>query len=218
VIATDPHFISGGKKIRTEIIDAQPPGLHPAVILLHGSRGMRYSHERYQLMAEAFSAASGYAMLIPHYFDSTGTQWADESVYEAHFTAWMKTIADSIAFAQSRPNVDPSRIALVGLSLGGYLAVSLGATDPRVKAVVEFFGGIPDVIAETAKSMPPTLILHGDADSRVPVSEARKLESFLQARRVKHEIDIFTGQGHRFDPMTASKALEKSAEFLARHL
>jgi carboxymethylenebutenolidase len=200
------------------LIDADGPARRPAVILLHGSGGLRYSLERYQMMAEAFAAASGYAILVPHYFDRTDTTWADSAIYTRYFPTWMETVADGMTFAQSRPNVDPSRIALVGMSLGGYLAVSLGATDERVKAVVEFFGGIPDTIAATAKRMPPTLILHGDADTTVPVSEARKLESFLRERRAAYEIEIFPAQGHRFDPTTTADALRRTAAFLTKHL
>lgn len=45
-------------------------------------------------------------------------------------------VAAGVDFLTRRPDVDPSRIAAVGLSMGGEEAIGAMATDPRIRAVV----------------------------------------------------------------------------------
>lgn len=47
----------------------------------------------------------------------------------------------AVSVLRSRTEVDPDRVGLVGVCLGGGYAVRAGATDPRVKAVVGIAGG-----------------------------------------------------------------------------
>ena len=62
---------------------------------------------------------------------------------------------------QKQPRADGGKLGLVGLSLGGTLVIDLGAKNPKsVRAVVDVFGGVPDIIANRIETMPPTLILH----------------------------------------------------------
>src|ERR1019366_5345045 len=73
--------------------------------------------------------------------------------------------SDRIAPHLTRPNIDPNRIALLGISLGAFLSLAL-ATDPatNIRAIVEISGGLPDPYAANATSaFPPMLILHGGA-------------------------------------------------------
>ena len=60
---------------------------------------------------------------------------------------------------------------MMGFSLGSFLSLSAGAIDPgQIAAIVEYYGGLPPNLQYGAKSMPPTLILHGDKDVLVPVA------------------------------------------------
>jgi carboxymethylenebutenolidase len=139
-------------------------------------------------------------------------------VMERNFPDWLRTIAEATTYGVERPNADPERVALVGYSLGAYLAVSLSTFDPRVRAVVDYSGGLPDQLADRESSLVPTLILHGEADPIVSVDEARKLERRLQAHGIEHEIRIFPGVGHGFLGEAAREADRLAVEFLARRL
>jgi len=55
--------------------------------------------------------------------------------------------------------------------------------DKRIKAVVDFFGGMPDYFVERLDGMPPVLILHGEQDQKVPVSEAHKIARVMEEER-----------------------------------
>ena len=45
----------------------------------------------------------------------------------------------------------------------------------------------------------PTLILHGEDDAIIPVSEAHYLQKMLEDKKIPHEIKIYPGAGHGFD-------------------
>ncbi len=54
------------------------------------------------------------------------------------FPAGSKKIHDGIDALQQNPSVQPNRIALIGYSLGAYLATSTAALNPKlITAVVE---------------------------------------------------------------------------------
>jgi dipeptidyl aminopeptidase/acylaminoacyl peptidase len=85
--------------------------------------------------------------------------------------------------------------------------------------VVEISGGVPDRwIPKISQQYPPTLILHGDADTVVPVTMAHELEALLKQKSVPHQSLILPGQGHWFDAGSQLRILMATAGFLARHL
>lgn len=51
----------------------------------------------------------------------------------------------AITYLEQQPEVDPSRIAVYGHSMGGKLTTNLAAIDPRVKAAVPSCGGSGDI-------------------------------------------------------------------------
>jgi dienelactone hydrolase len=215
VIQSQTSFESGGKDI---LLDCFLPGANgerfPAVIGLHGSGGGHIS------MAEPANmlAAHGFAVYVLHYFDRTGTTEADRATMFRHFPVWMKTLWDSVSFVTRQPQVDAARIGLLGFSLGAYLALSNAAIDPRVEAVVEFFGGLPKEMKFFMRRLCPTLILHGDADPTVPVEEAYHLQTVLEKKHIAYEMQIYPGAGHGFTGETWRDAGLRTLSFLQKHL
>ena len=49
---------------------------------------------------------------------------------------WENVVTPVVDYALSRPDVDPDRLALVGWSLGGYLASRAASGEPRIKALI----------------------------------------------------------------------------------
>jgi dienelactone hydrolase len=209
-------FQSGGKPIRLaaclpEAADAPLP----TVIALHGAGGNVSGMERY---ANAL-AAQGFAVYILHFFDRTGTESADKPTILRNFPLWMKTLWDAISFVETQPQVDRERIALLGFSLGAYLSLANSAIDPRVKAVVEFFGGMPKEMNLFMRRLCPVLILHGENDATVPVEEAYQLQKLLEKKKIPYEIKIYPGVGHGFENETIWRdAGLRSLQFLQKYL
>jgi carboxymethylenebutenolidase len=208
-------FESGGKSIRLDAYlhhSANAP--LPAIIALYGAGGNVSGMERYA----GVLAAQGFAVYLLHYFDRTGTQYADKQIIFRNFPLWMKTLWDAISFVEKQPQVDVGRIALLGFSLGAYLSLSTSAIDPRVKIVVEFFGGMPKEMKLFMRRLCPVLILHGEDDPTVPVEEAYNLQKLLEKKQIPYEIKIYPGVGHGFDAETWKDAGQRSLEFLQKYL
>jgi len=208
-------FQSGGKTIRLDAYLSETlDGPVPAVIALHGAGGNVTGMEQYA----STLAAQGFAVYLLHYFDRTGTESADKPTILRNFPLWMKTLWDAISFVETQPQVDGKRIALLGFSLGAYLSLANSAIDHRVKAVVEFFGGMPKEMNLFMRRLCPVLILHGEADPTVPVEEAYRLQKLLEKKGIPCEIKIYPGAGHGFESEIWRDAGLRSLQFLQKYL
>ena len=209
-------FQSGGKPIRlAAYLPDTPAGPLPGVVALYGAGGNVSGMEKYASML----AAQGFAVYLLHYFDRTGIESADKQTIMRNFPLWMKTLWDAISFIETQPQVDRERIALLGFSLGAYLSLANSAIDHRVKAVVEFFGGMPKEMNLFMRRLCPVLILHGEADATVPVEEAYKLQKLLEKKEIPYEMKIYPGAGHGFEDQTIWRdAGLRSLQFLQKYL
>jgi carboxymethylenebutenolidase len=215
--ARTERFVSGGVPITAEWFRAGTgdAAKRPAVLILHGADGMARA-EGYRFGAQAL-AASGFHVVLIRYFDRTGDARANWSSLREDAPLWLETIRDAITYVSGQPEVDATRIAVVGFSLGASLALAAAGEDARIKAVVDVFGPMPTG-ADKAARTPPVLILHGARDRIVPVEHARRLEKLLKTRAVPHEVKIYPDQGHGFTGAAQIDAAGRILAFLQRHL
>lgn len=105
------------------------PGTNRAgVVIMHGAGSTRSE----VLDEAAVLARSGYTLVL---IDARGH---GDSGGTAMDFGWYGDldIAAGTEFLASRPEVDPSRIGVVGFSMGGEEAIGAAAADPRIRAVV----------------------------------------------------------------------------------
>jgi dienelactone hydrolase len=208
-------FQSGGKSVR---LDAYMPAISgaafPTVIALHGAGGGVAGMDK----AVVLLAEQGFAVYVLYYFDRTDTQFADKQTIFRCFPLWMKTLWDAVSFVEKQPTVDRGRIALLGFSLGTYLSLANASIDGRVKAVVEFFGGLPREMKLFMRRLCPVLILHGEADPIIPVAEAYELQQLLEKNNIPYEIKIYPGAGHGFENEIWRDACLRTLQFLQEYL
>ena len=217
---------SGGVSLRIyaqEPTPSDPTQKHPALILLHGAGGHVdwWADRLAPLLLEA-----GIAFYAPHYFDRTRTSRADLAMLTdgLHVPQWIATIDDVLQFIAARPGIDPARIVLAGISLGSFLALALAAqlsASPqagaagRIRALLDVSGGLaPPYNALATSKFPPTLIVHGAADTIVPVRFAHDLDHKLTELQVPHRTEILQGEGHWFSAPALPRLLVAVSQFL----
>lgn len=201
-------FRSGNIEVGYECYDPQLTAPAPAVVILHGAGGLEWGRGLFAQNAKML-ARRGILAYIPRYFER-----ASGAVSSQNFKLWLETLRDFLAHIRLQPAIDPSRIGLLGFSLGAYLAIS--CDDPEIKAVVDVFGGLSE--EHPPKHLRPTLILHGDSDTVVPVEEAHRLQRRLKEAGVECETRIFPGQGHDLEGGAGREALTLTLNFLQKRL
>jgi carboxymethylenebutenolidase len=207
-------FESGGRKISADQFLPKSSSPVPIVIALHGSGGP--PEDGGAEYAKALAGQS-YIVLAVRYLESTGHTWAAPQEIEPNFQTWMGAIQDAMAYGLALPNHN-GKVALLGFSLGAYLALSIAALDQRVQAVVDFFGGLPEVLAASLNHMPPVLILHGEQDTTVPVAEAQKLQRLFDEKKIPYEMKTYAGAGHSFHGADMMDAAQRTLAFLDKYL
>jgi phospholipase/carboxylesterase len=89
--------------------------------------------------------------------------------------------------AMERYPVDPECLAVLGFSQGGVMAYDLALESPeRFRALMVLSSWLPEELATNFSPSPafaqlPTLVLHGEQDSMVPVERARESRDRLEA-------------------------------------
>jgi acetyl esterase/lipase len=76
-------------------------------------------------------------------------------------------------------------------------------------------------VMNVTKDHPPTLLVHGDNDSTVPVSESIEMAAELDKHGVPHELIIVPGAGHALGGAAAAdlqRATERAHAFIIAHL
>ena len=108
-----------------------PPGRRPVVIMIPGLDSVK---EELQATAE-YLLSRGLAVVA---IDGPGQ---GEAEYDLPIEpAYERVTAAVVDFLQDRADIDPDRIGVFGVSLGGYYAARSAAYEPRVRATVALSG------------------------------------------------------------------------------
>lgn len=118
-------FTSKGSKLLGGLYRAAGTGPRPTVILLHGLPGVEKNLDIAYGLRDA-----GWNCLYFHYRGS----WGSEGPFS--LAGHQEDVLAATNWLQGQPCVDSNRLALVGHSAGGYLALMAGALDSRFRAVV----------------------------------------------------------------------------------
>ena len=101
--------------------------------------------------------------------------------YRDHVLMWAQDLSRSLDYVETRPDLDPKRIAFHGVSWGGALGPLLAAVEPRIRAVVLVSGGLEfqqtlpevDPFNFASRARQPTLMINGRYDFFFPVESSQ---------------------------------------------
>jgi len=208
---------------------------HMALVHLHGGGFARGSKDGLGPKVTPITAR-GYLSIAAEYRLTGVARWPAQIDDVKTAIRWTRANAASLG-------VDPQRIATVGYSAGGHLALfAAGASDTRLAASVAFYPAVEvgkeiaqvllppgsDEAAIRAASpltyvksgFPPTVIFHGLADVTVPPESSENLLKVLRAAGVRSELHTFAGVPHEFDshPEFAEACANLTDFFLEREV
>jgi acetyl esterase/lipase len=203
-----------------------------ALIHLHGGGFARGSKDTLTAKLTPITAR-GYVSIAAQYRLTGVAKWPAQIDDVKNAIRWTREHADSLG-------IDPQRIATVGYSAGGHLALfAAGADDTHLAACIAFYPavelnkqlaetllGTSDEAAMRAASpltyvkagFPPTVIFHGLSDVTVPPESSERLMHAIRGAGVSTELHTFTGVPHEFDthPEFAEACAPLSDFFLDR--
>jgi dipeptidyl aminopeptidase/acylaminoacyl peptidase len=223
--------------------DIKPGEKRPAMIFVHGGpvRQMLlgYHYRHFYHMAYAINqwlVSQGYVVLSVNFRSGVG--------YGRSFRSAPRTggrgnseYADVLAaglYLHGRPDVDPKRVAIWGLSYGGVLTAQALARNSDLFAAgidlagVHLWGSSLDPNATSFQSSvigaidgwtSPVLLIHGDDDRNVAFQQTTGLVQLLRPRNVEYELIVFPDDVH--DSLIHQRwvyTFERMEQFLKKHI
>ncbi|MDN5204486.1 dienelactone hydrolase family protein [Fulvivirgaceae bacterium BMA10] len=115
---------------------------------------------------------------------------------------------------RQQDNVDASRIAAIGFSLGGCAVMELGRTGENIKGLVSFYGDVGSPHKENAKLIKgKVLVLHGGSDPYVNMEHVTDFNDEMKSGNIACEIVIYSQALHGFSNPKESKSANAGSSF-----
>jgi dienelactone hydrolase len=213
-------FRSAGAPVRAALCVPPGRGRFPAAIVLHGCGGFdTFDHRLAVDLPHA-----GIATLYVDYFDPTpppgdkGFCSGDGGSGRDVFAIWQHEVVAAAVHLRSVRSVDPSRLALVGWSLGGGLAVAaVVAHGSLFEALVGFSTGFFGPVGHLA-GVPTTLLLSAGPRDAVPLAATRHLAAALRSAGVEVSFYDYGHGVHSWPASQGTAGIAVAERFLRRTL
>ena len=132
------------------------PGSLPVILYAHGGDGGVEIKDTFLLNQILQLQGLSAALVIPSYRSEPLRLGDQVFLSEGPPSPWDRDVDDTISLLsvalEQAPELDEERVAIVGFSRGGGVGLLTAARDPRIDAVVEFFG-LTDLFDEYAREI-----------------------------------------------------------------
>ena len=203
-------YASGADKVSGYLATPTTGGKRAAIIVIHEWWGQ---NEWARARARSF-ADKGYVALAVDLYRGQSTDDADTAHQLSRGLPEDRAQRDllaAFAYLAGRADVDPARIGVVGWCMGGGQALELAMVEPRLAAVVIYYGRLATDPARIAKIKAPLLGNFGAADKGI---SAESVKAFVEAAKqagVRTDVKIFAGAGHAFASSTRPEVFKADA-------
>lgn len=172
----------------------------PLIIYLHGSSCKGNNLDRLKKYGPPFYLERGMnvdAIVISPQCPSNKNWTAG-----AWFESFYKELKDKY-------NIDPSRVYLTGMSLGGFGTWDIASRYPEYfAAIMPLCGGGQTRMVETLKDM-PTWVFHGEVDKKVSLKRSEQMVGALQEIGSRPKFSVLKGQGHGIQKVYSDQTIYK---------
>jgi dienelactone hydrolase len=220
VTLSDKQFLMGRNDGIPARISAElrlPPGTTKvsAVVLVHGSDGIGANVDRWARELNGIGVA---AFLLDSFTGRGITQTVSDQSQLGHL-AMIFDAYRALDLLSGHARIDPSRIAVMGFSKGGFVALyaSLkrfqriyGSNGLEFAAYIPFYAPCNTIYMEDEQvSDRPIRLFHGAADDYVSIKPCRKYVERLRRAGKDVQLTEYTGAQHAFDNPVYSPACFK---------
>ena len=169
-------------------------------------------------------AREGFVALAPDLYRGDATSDPDEAgrlMLDLEIPRAARDLDAAVGTLLGTDTVDGPKVGAVGFCMGGQLALAAATTNPRIGAVVDFYGVHPNVTLDLEGLEAPVLGVFAELDEFVPPEAARRLETELREAGKRSDFTIHPGVRHAFfndtrpDVFDASAAARAWADTLA---
>lgn len=214
---TKTRIPSGSDRVAIDLFEPAGPGPFPAIVVLHGTHGPRRGENYYLAMSEDL-ARHGFVSLFLRFYDR-----GRKNRSRGNRSQWSASIGHALDYLDTLPNVDASKLGLVGYSQGAFMSLNYAPSDRRIRAIAALYGGLsPGFFPAAREHMPPSLLLHGTADRIVRAHRSLETHKWLRANGWDSDLVIYPTVGHGFtlherggwDEVAGADAWERTLRFL----
>ena len=229
------HFLfpTSGSNAEAYLTRPAGSGPFPLIILLHGHTVGSFGAETMVPEAEAFArdpCYAGLAVSLPGYGATEVPPGTDPKIT-------LNVILDAVSLVKNVPWIDSKRFYLYGFSRGAFYSSLLANRLDGIEGVVlhsgaydlnRFYQDVPwfrsllnpsgeadpkliSILPEVVTWRAPTLVLHGEKDSLVPVKQATLLRDSLEAAHKPYRFVLYPDNGHR---LPLEDVRKKTTDFL----
>ena len=157
-------------------------------------------------------AAEGFSALAPDMYhgetasepDAAGKLFMALNIAQAE-----KDLAGAAKYLTGHSST--AKLGAVGFCMGGQLALFAGCLEPRIGAVVDFYGVHPNVNPDYSRLSGPVLGLFAEKDAFVTPATARGVEAAIKKAGKPVEVHIYPGVDHAFFNNDNTAAYDKAA-------
>jgi uncharacterized protein len=191
-------------------------GRVPAVVFFHGFTGTKIEpHRIFVKMARALCEA-GFAVLR---FDFRGSGDSAGDFSMMTISGELTDARAALRFLRTRPAVDPARVGVLGLSMGGMVAALVLGEDPRLRAAALWSAvSHPDRMVDARMTPEARRQLkqmgftddHGHAVGKACLDDMVKHRPLEAIARTRAPVLLIHGDKDETVPPVASKAYEAS--------
>lgn len=213
----------------------------PTIVFPHGGP-LAYDDEGFDYWVQFF-ANRGYAVFQPNFRGSEGRGLSFRNAGIENHAASMNDIEDATRALVKAGIADAARVCIVGASFGGYAALYGVTKTPDLYTCAISFAGLSDVsdrlmlndekrlvragfggrkyspIHYAGDVKAPVLLVHGDFDRQVDVSQSQRMYSALKSKgKDVRYVELLNEDHYLSDNENRRQTFREMDEFLSKYL
>ena len=222
-------YPSDGVTMAGYVVGPKAKGRYPAVLIVQEWWGL---NDHIKDIARRF-AREGYVAIAPDLFSRLGHKVTADPNEAGKLMQTLKEadgltdLRASVTYLKTLDGVDSNRIGVTGFCMGGSYALMLPCTTREIRAVVPFYGQVPNPDTPLKNLAAPLLYIYGEDDGWITNADVQRLRDALRKYNKPGEIKTYPGCTHAFfndtrkevyRPAEAADAWKRTVAFFQQHL